>query len=172
MTTASGRSERSYHVFMGARPALGVVARPGHLYSRAALPEGMTAPTHPFIDGVSHDPLYEHRLRQLLLASSDFDDFVRRLVDDGFDVASNRGESVWTLRQEPRRLMRSGQVIAAMWPCEGQLSATTWQPEPDVDVYPHALVTAYVPELIDELRSALQATTRFDALVARLELPL
>lgn len=154
---------RAYHVFAGRDPVLSVEGRPGRLHSMAALPEGAVAPEHTFVHGVSLNPQHEHALRQLLLASSDFDDFLDRLVAAGYDVAANNGESPFHLGK-PVRLRRAtdNHLGGALWPSEGQLSTLRWQPEAGAEHYSAALATAYAPELLDALRRVLRESAELD----------
>ena len=169
-TTASpvGRAVRRYHVFFGAEPVLSLESRPGRLYSMARLPEGATAPGHPFIDGVSHHPVFEHRLRELLLASEDFDAFVGRLVADGFDLAANDGDAARAVNAPGVRLCRDGVLVAALWDSPGQLSSLRWQPPAGELSFDHATLTAYDPAIEPELRDMLQKTQTFDDLFGAL----
>ena len=49
---------------------------------------GLPPGVHPFIDAQARDAVSEGRLRALLDESSDFDDYLARLLDAGFDIAS------------------------------------------------------------------------------------
>jgi hypothetical protein len=176
MTAAfpASRPVRRYEVVRGAALALAVEGRPGRLYSVARLPEGAVAPAHPWLDGVSHDPRFEHALRQELLVSADFDDFLERLIRADFDVAADDGMQVGfatlRLRKAPLRLHADGKAsaVAALWPGPGQLSTLAWQPSPGAFVYPHALVTVYRPEALTQCWRALEATSTFQALLSAL----
>lgn len=171
--TAHGRDVRAYHVFKGYDPVLGLESRPGLLTSMGALPEGVTSPAHPFIDGVSLSPLFEHALRGLLLKSDNFDDFTARLVVAGYDLAANDGAFPFHL-PPPRRVRHAdaegGAPVAALWPSEGQLATLAWQPAHGEGVFAHATATAYEAGVYDALHVALRATDDFDSLVQRLEL--
>ena len=127
--------------------------RPGTLHSMAAPPPPPSEwrpPEHPFLHGVSRDPLHEHALRLLLLASADFDDFLARVVAGGYDVSSGR-EPAWQLRPPALRARRGDEVVAAVWPGGGQFSCLWWQPAGDADVFEHVLVTAYEREAASAL---------------------
>jgi hypothetical protein len=65
-----------------AGPPPGVPGPPGPPDPETGLPPGV----HPFIDAQAHDPVTEGRLRALLDESSDFDDYLRRLREAGFEV--------------------------------------------------------------------------------------
>jgi hypothetical protein len=93
---------RQFAVYADGRLALVIRDNPGTLRSSAGpapAPAGDPGPpgppgttslppgVHPFIDAQAHDPVSEGRLRELLDASSDFDDYLARLVEAGFEVA-------------------------------------------------------------------------------------
>lgn len=65
---------------------LTVTDEPGALLSTALPPPtpGWTPPAHPFVSAQAHDPMHEHRLRQLLDESSSFEDFLVRLEAAGY----------------------------------------------------------------------------------------
>lgn len=152
------RAVRAYHVFVGAEPALTIESRPGRLHSMAALPEGATAPEHPFVHGVSLSPLFEHAMRQILLASADFDDFVARLVAAGHDLVGDNGDSPFHIPAPGTRVFQGDRPVACLFRGEGQLSSLSWQPESgDADVYESARATAYDDAMVGVLRESLTA---------------
>ncbi len=159
---------RTYLVFRGDVCALEIAGRPGTLRSMAAPPPGFQPPTHPFVDATSHNPATEHATREVLLASRSFEDFLTRLVEAGFDLASGHTDR-WDVEEAPRRIVRAGQAVGAVWPQAGQFSSLWWQPAPDEAVYPHALVTSYDRALTDTLHGMVAATRSLDALEAALE---
>lgn len=164
---ASGRVVRRYQVVRGRLPVLAIEGRKGRLYSLATLPEGMVAPEHPWLDGVSFDAANEHPLRLVMLASRDFDDFLARLVAAGYDLAADSGAGRRVL-PTPQHLFSGTRAVAALWPTSGQLSSLGFQPEGEASTFAHALATAYAPEVMPHLQRALAATTSFEALLAAL----
>ena len=151
-----GRAPRAYLVVRDRNPLLRVEARPGHLRSMAAPPEGWVPPSHPFVDASSMDPVSEDELRTVLEASTSFADFTARLIAAGCDLMSASNDT-WDL-PPARRLYVDGRVVGAVWAQAGQFASLDWQPDGDADVYPHALVTAYAPALADALHGAVAAT--------------
>ncbi len=170
------RSVRRFQVRRAASPALEIAALPGRLHSTARLPEGWMAPEHPWLDAASQDPRFEHDLRNVLLASRDFDEFLARLVAEGFDLASDHPDTDPRHRAPASRLQHANAPdgalpVGAVWAIPGQLAALHWQPEPDACFFSHALVTAYAPAALPDLRAALEGSADFAglgrALVAR-----
>ena len=58
----------------------------GPLRSTAMLPVGVEPPTHPFLTASALQPSEEGGLRDILVASKSFPDFVERLKKAGYDV--------------------------------------------------------------------------------------
>lgn len=76
----------TYFVYKADRKVLVVQDRPGYLKSTAYLPGGRTPPRHPFVSARSLDPLEEDALREILLKSADFSEFVVLLTENGYKV--------------------------------------------------------------------------------------
>lgn len=67
---------------------LEVSDQPGPLVSVSAPPPppGQPPVTHPFLSASAYDPFREGAIRQILLQSTSFDDFLTRLKDAGYRV--------------------------------------------------------------------------------------
>ena len=76
----------AFTVYYGPDAVLRARSEPGALTSTAAPPPGGEIVTHPFISGRAMDAFHESRLRDILLQSSNADDFVRRLAAAGYRV--------------------------------------------------------------------------------------
>ena len=163
-----GSNTRAFHVFYGQQPVLLIEDRPGYLHSMARLPEGMAAPKHPWLNGVSLTPLHEHRLRQILLVSANFDDLMQRLVGEGYDLSGKQNQPIWAMSGPKVRLAHSdGHVVAAIWDCEGPLIHLAAPSELDT-ANGHSMVTAYDPRVIPQLRTAIAHTQTLEELCATL----
>jgi hypothetical protein len=175
------RDVRHFAVYSEGRLALVLRAEPGTLRSSAGPPPPAGEPgppgppgttdlppgVHPFVDADAHDPVSEGRLRELLDASSGFDDYLARLVDAGFDIASVHDGPDY--EPGPATRLHDGDGLAgACWPRAGQFTTLAHQPADGELVFECATATAYretaAPALLDALRSA----TGFDELLERL----
>jgi hypothetical protein len=177
------REVRHFAIYAGDRLALVVRDNPGTLRSTAgpAPAAGDPGPpgsprtyrpppgAHPFIDAQAHDPAAECRLRELLDASSSFDDYLARLLDAGFDIASCRPER--GLEYElpgGRRLYDGTELAGACWPTRGQFTTLRRQPAGDELAFDVATATAYRDAAAPRLLEALVASGTFDELLERL----
>jgi hypothetical protein len=79
---------RSAQVFKNGTLVLDVEDRPGVLLSTAAPPPD-GAPEHPFVNARAHDPFSEGDLAAILGESSDYADFLGRLIAGGFEVTES-----------------------------------------------------------------------------------
>jgi hypothetical protein len=85
---------RRYVVYSKAdKKVLEVSDQPGPLVSVSAPPPrpGQAAATHPFLSASAYDPFTEGALRQILLKSTSFDDFLERLREAGYRVVGPEG---------------------------------------------------------------------------------
>jgi hypothetical protein len=159
------REVRHFAVYLEGRLVLVVRANPGTLRSSAGPPPGGAPPppppdapgdlppgVHPFIDAQAHDPVTEGRLRKLLDASSDFDDYLARLIGEGFDIAS---EIVHDLPGGVR-LYDGDTLVGAAWPRRGQFTSLRHQPAEGELLFDRT-VTAYDEERSQALLDALEA---------------
>lgn len=80
------KSEQRWEVFDGATLILEVSDVPGPILSTAMPPPGVKPVTHPFLSAAARSAIHEHRLREVLLASKDVEDFLERLRAAGFTV--------------------------------------------------------------------------------------
>jgi len=170
---SADREPRAYLVVRNRAALLRVEARPGHLRSMAAPPEGWVPPTHPFVDASSMDPTSEDELRGVLDASTSFGDFMARLIAAGCDIMSAASDT-WDL-PPARRIHAGTRVVGALWAQGGQFTSLDWQPAADADIYPHATITAYAADRADALHGALAATRtlpELESIIADLDLTL
>lgn len=165
MTPTGARETRGYFVFSGERCVMEVEGRPGHLISMAA-PSGPLA-THPWLHAVSRDPAHEHRLRGLVLDSSNFEEFCDRLVAAGYDLLSNGGE-LFDIESGPRRISIEGAPVGAIFRGAGQFSTLSWQPEDGFHLFSSAVVTSYDNAHSVPLYEALDAGGTYEEIEARL----
>lgn len=75
-----------WRVFDGEQLIMEVSDVPGPLLSRAAPPPGLRPAVHPFLSAASRSPLHEHRLKEILDASTSVADFLDKLRAAGFEV--------------------------------------------------------------------------------------
>ncbi|MDQ6711495.1 MAG: hypothetical protein M3Z11_13215 [Candidatus Dormibacteraeota bacterium] len=70
------------------KKVLEVSDQPGPLVSVSAPPPrpGQAPATHPFLSASAYDPFTDGALRNILLKSSSFDDFLEKLRDAGYRV--------------------------------------------------------------------------------------
>ncbi|MBM4369302.1 MAG: hypothetical protein FJ102_24025 [Deltaproteobacteria bacterium] len=76
----------AFTVYYGDDAVLRARSEPGALTSTAPPPPGGEVATHPFLSAAALDPMHEHRLREILLASSSPADFITRLEAAGYRV--------------------------------------------------------------------------------------
>ncbi len=76
----------AFTVYYGDDAVLSARSEPGALTSTAPPPPGGQVAMHPFISAAALDPMHEHRLREILLASSSAADFIARLEAAGYRV--------------------------------------------------------------------------------------
>lgn len=143
-----------------------IEGRPGNLISMAA-PSGPLA-THPWLHGVSRDPAHEHRLRQLVLASSDFHDFCLRLIGAGYDLLGNGGE-LFDIEGGARRILMEGAVVGVLFEGVGHPSTLSWQPVDGELIGGPAVVTAYDEGHAEALLHAGRPAESYGQVVERLE---
>jgi len=79
-------TEQRWKVYDGSTLILDVSSIPGPIISTAAPPPGLKPVTHPFLSAAARSALHENRLRELLVASKDLEDFISRLRAAGFEV--------------------------------------------------------------------------------------
>jgi len=180
----SDRDVRHFLVFKDTRLVLEASATPGTLRSTAgppALPSGPPGPpgppgtdalppgVHPFIDAQAHDPGTEGELRALLDESSDFDDYLQRLLAHGYEIVSALpSEGIdYELAAGPR-LQGSDGVVGGAWPQRGQFTTLEHQPAEGELVFDHATVTAYSEAAAPQLLEALEHSDGFEELLDRL----
>lgn len=87
-TSPSPRTTRQWRVFDGDLAILEIRDEPGPLLSTALPPPGAAPPTHPFLSATALDAAHESKLRQLLDASSNVDEFLRALTGAGYRVVA------------------------------------------------------------------------------------
>jgi hypothetical protein len=177
------RDARQFAVYTEGRLALVISEGPGTLRSSAGPPPPAGDPgppgppgttdlppgVHPFIDAEAHDPVSESRLRELLDASSGFDDYLARLLDAGFDIASYRPEEGPAYELPPATRLHDGDGLAgACWPRRGQFTTLEHQPAGDELVFEAATATAYRESAAPAMLDALGGAGTFHELVARL----
>jgi hypothetical protein len=175
----SDRDVRHFAVYTEGRLALVIRDNPGTLRSSAGPPPPAGDPgppgppgttdlppgVHPFIDAEAHDPVSEGRLRDLLDASSNFDDYLARLLDAGFDIASYRPPAH---ELPPATRLHDGDGLAgACWPRPGQFTTLAHQPAGD-DLLFDATATAYREDAARPMLDALRAASTYDELLGRL----
>ncbi len=190
----SERAVRQFAVYVDGRLALIVRDNPGTLRSTAGPPAGvvhgggppppppgpppgpdeplMPEPppgTHPFIDAQAYDPVSEDRLRRLLDDSSGFDDYLARLIDAGFDIASTRPDEGYDFELPPVVRLRAGSdLVGAVWPAPGQFTALARQPAEDELGSDIATATAYRTDWAPQILAAVQGADSFEELLERL----
>jgi len=157
---------RRFQVYEGRLLVLTIADEPGTLRSTAS-PQGDTprGSRHAFLDAQAHDAVSEDELRSLLLAASDFDDSLRRLVAAGYDINAN---------DEPElgpghRITSNGRLAGAAWQGQGLFSCPWWPPERQGPVYSQAVLVAYDVAHAAKLRELAAASVGYDDLLARLE---
>jgi len=180
----SERDVRELAVYVDGRLALVARAEPGTLRSTAGPPPGVPGPPgppgppgadpgpqpglHPFIDAQAHDPVSEGRLRALLDESSDFDDYLARLLGAGFDIASWQPlEAAYDL-PDGRRLHDGDALVGAVWPRGGQFTSLRHQPVEGERVFEAATLTAYDEDWAPRLLDALEGAEDHGSLLERL----
>lgn len=77
-----------WKVYDGELPILDVTDRPGPIISTAPPPPDGKPVMHPFLSATALDAGHEDRLRQILVASHDLDEFLRGLRAAGFKVVA------------------------------------------------------------------------------------
>ena len=179
------RDIRHFVVYLGEVPVLEVRDNPGTLRSSAAPPPEPDEPPppppgppgvaadepspggHPFIDAQAYDPVTEGRLRALLDESSSFDDYLARLLDAGFDIASRQPhEPVYDL-PEGVRLHDGDALVGVVWPRAGQYTSLRRQPAEGELVFDAGTLTAYAEDWAPRLLDALEGAEDHRALLER-----
>jgi hypothetical protein len=181
------RAVREFAVYTEGRLALVVSDEPGTLRSSAGPPAEPGPPPpppgpppapgeprtarrppggHPFLDAQAYDPVSEDRLRNLLLESSSFDEYLRRLIGAGFDIASYR--PLEGLDYSLPGGVRVGGAAGVCWAAPGQFTTLERQPAGDELVFEVATATAYDPAWAEPMLAALRAAGSFEDLLARL----
>lgn len=84
-TVSQPAAAASWSAYKNGKEVLRFQKGPGKLTSRA-MPGPGGAPSHPWLNATSLDANEEDSLRQVLEASSGFDDFTARLKAAGYDV--------------------------------------------------------------------------------------
>jgi hypothetical protein len=159
-------SVRRFHVYEGGRLVLTVADEPGALLSTAAPPVA-TPPgvPHPFLDAQAHDAVSEDELRRILLAASDFDDFLRRLLAAGYDINASDAPELGP----GHRITSGGRLAGAAWPGQGLLACLWWPPERQGPICQHTVLAAYDVAHAPALRDLAAASANQGDFVARLE---
>jgi hypothetical protein len=178
------REVRHFAVYVDGRLALVVRANPGTLRSTAGpgpgppRPPGPPGPpgedpglppgVHPFIDAQARDPVSEGGLRALLDESSDFDSYLARLLDAGFDIASWQPEDPAYDLPGGARLHDGDALVGAVWPRRGQYTSLRRQPAEGELVFDAGTLTAYDEDWAPRLLDALEGAGDHRALLERL----
>jgi hypothetical protein len=183
------RAVREFGVYTEGRLALIVSDEPGTLRSTTGPPAGAGPPPppgpppgpgepmtterppggHPFLDAQAYDAVSEDRLRRLLLESSSFDDYLRRLIGAGFDIASCRPLEGYDYELPGGvRVSAGGEIAGVCWPLPGQFTTLARQPAGDELVFDVATATAYDPASGPPMLEALRAASSFEDLLERL----
>lgn len=155
------RSPRTFKVYKSTRPVANITGRPGVLTSMAPSPppgSDWRPPLHPFLSAQSLHPSYEGMLVSILEEAVDFDDYLKRLVAAGFDIASP------TLKSYPNhayRLSDSQGLLGAAWDCPGQFTTLEQQPSPKLLTFRFAMLTAYRTGSAEMLLEGLQSSRSF-----------
>ena len=79
-------SARTYEVLRADRLVLTDQNKPGAIISTAIPPVNSSPVMHPFLSATAHAATEENALHVILEQSSDFDDFLRRLILSGYTV--------------------------------------------------------------------------------------
>lgn len=157
-----------FHVYKGRILVLTVCNETGTLHSTAS-PPADAAPVdrgHPFLDAQAHDAASEHDLRQLLLAANSFEDYLRRLLNDGFDISASE---VFHLGPG-YRLTWEEQLVGAIWQGQGLFACLWWSPKRQGPLVAHSVLTAYDVSHAAILHKLAAAESNDHAnLIARLE---
>lgn len=85
-TTAGQAAVKRWRVFDGEQLIMEVSDAPGPLISVAAPPPGLRPIVHPFLSAASRSAHHEHRLKEILDASTSAADFLEKLRAAGFEV--------------------------------------------------------------------------------------
>lgn len=157
----------TYHVCADGRSVLELEARPGTLHSTASPPPDWQPPRHPFVHAVATDPMHEHELRELLVASADVVDFLRRCVAAGYDVADG-SISRWDLEEARRIRGPGGELLGSTFACPGPLATLVAEIVAERRRYDHAAVCLYGETHLDAVAEALEASDSYDGFAARL----
>ncbi len=88
VTADAPRTVRHWRVYDGELAILEMSDEPGVLMSTAMPPPGAKPVTHPFLSATALDAMHENKLRELLMASSSVDEFLRALEAAGFRVVA------------------------------------------------------------------------------------
>jgi hypothetical protein len=129
---------RSFGIYRGRWLVLMVEDRPGLLLSNAAPPpEG--APGHPFVSLRSTDPFAWSQLEPILDAATSFDDFLARLISQGFDVAARTDFQV----ADAQRIVDGDQVLGCVWDSPGPIATLEQPPAAGWTESPFVTLTAY-----------------------------
>jgi hypothetical protein len=81
---------KTYEVLRADRLVLTVTNKPGAIISTATLPVNSNPVMHPFLSATAHAASEENALHAILVQSSDFDDFLRRLAQSGYTIRERR----------------------------------------------------------------------------------
>jgi hypothetical protein len=77
---------KTYEVLRADRLVLTVKNKPGAIISTATPPANGSPVAHPFLSATAHAATEENTLHTILVQSSDFDDFLRRLARRGYTI--------------------------------------------------------------------------------------
>jgi hypothetical protein len=77
---------KTYEVLRADRLVLTVQNKPGAIISTATPPANSNPVMHPFLSATAHVASEENALHVILVQSSDFDDFLRRLAQGGYTI--------------------------------------------------------------------------------------
>lgn len=166
------RATRRFDVYKGRRLALRMADIPGVLQSTAPLPSGVSASfsAHSFVDAQACDAVSEDELGRLLQQSVNFDDYVTRLLDAGYAIASMGAFPQHELDNGFQIDDNRGMVVGVVWKREGQFASLKRQPPEDELVFDHAMLTIYQEDRAGDLLEMLQTTSTFEELKDCLEI--
>ena len=166
MNTFEPRTVRCFSIYKSQHLVLTVADEPGRLLSTAAPPpEG--APAHSFVNARAYDPFSEGELAWHLQKAANFDDFIGRLIQGGYDVASQYGTPP-TEMSDASRLEDETGLAGAMWSTGGQFTTLIRQPQGGDCRFSHATLTAYHEARAEVFLSALAESATFAELRAKL----
>jgi hypothetical protein len=165
MDEKNKREMRAFEIYSGSELVLKIEDKAGRLISMAS-PPVTGFPEHAFVNGQSFSAIHEGTLKEILDASSSFDEYLTKLISKNYNIRSHFGvlslERKWSMR-----ILSADKICGALWPGEGQISGLKNQPKEN-QLHKNVSLTIYEEDCLDLILKQISSTSTLEDITERL----